>query len=89
MKLSPIQSNLTELDVGGLLVLFSYETPVALRNRGQYYKTDKKWSNTTTRHVNKWLDGAEALPVEQSYFDELLGDDFKFIPAIFYTEGKA
>lgn len=88
MKLSPIQNNLNQLDIGGMTVLFSYQTPVALCNRGQYYKTAKKWSNTTTRHVNKWLDGAEAFPVDQNYFDELLGDDFKTIPAVFYTEGN-
>jgi hypothetical protein len=36
---------------------------------GQFYKTDKKWSNTTTRHINKWSHLAIAKP--QTFFDEL------------------
>ena len=28
---------------------------------------------TTTRHINKWLDGAKAIEQPQTYFDDLLG----------------
>ena len=70
MKLTPIQSNMTELTLNnGVQVLFSYQTPVACWIDGQFYKTEKKWSNTTTRHINKWTDCAVTKP--QSYFDEL------------------
>jgi len=55
MKLSPIQSNMTELSLAdGTQVLFSYQTPVACITDGEFFSTAHKWSNTTTRHVNKW-----------------------------------
>ena len=86
MKLEPIQSNMTELNIGNLSILFSYKTPVAIKCQQNYYKTAKKWSNTTTRHVNKWLAGAPARIVEQSYFDEAMNDEFRLIPAVFYGD---
>lgn len=71
MKLKSLQANMTELTLNdGTQVLFSYETPVASWKDGQFYKTDKKWSNTTTRHINKWTDCAILKP--QSYFDDLI-----------------
>lgn len=71
MHLSPIQSNMTQLTLSdGTQVLFSYATPVASWKDGAFYKTDKKWSNTTTRHVNKWTHLATIKP--QSYFDDLI-----------------
>ena len=70
MKLNPIQSNMTQLTLNdGTQVLFSYQTPVACWKDGQFFKTDKKWSNTTTRHINKWTHLATIKP--QAYFDEL------------------
>ena len=70
MKLSPIQSNMTELTLNdGTQVLFSYQTPVACWIDGQFYKTDTKWSNTTTRHINKWTHCAVTKP--QEFFDAL------------------
>ena len=70
MKLSPIASNMTQITLNdGTQVLFSYQTPVACWIDGQFYKTEKKWSNTTTRHINKWTDCAVTKP--QSYFDNL------------------
>jgi hypothetical protein len=70
MKIKPIQSNMTELTLNdGTQVLFSYQTPVACWKDGHFYKTDKKWSNTTTRHINKWSHLAIAKP--QTFFDEL------------------
>ena len=38
-----------------LEVLFSYETPVAVRGPTVDYKTDRKWSVTTSKHINKFL----------------------------------
>jgi hypothetical protein len=70
MHLKSIQSNMTELTLSnGTQVLFSYQTPVACWIEGQFYKTDKKWSNTTTRHINKWTHCAVAKP--QEYFDNI------------------
>ena len=36
-------------------VLFSYATPVAVRGPTLDYKTEQKWSVTTSRHINKFL----------------------------------
>ena len=62
MKINNVGSNMTELSTNsGAVILFSYSTPVAaLLPSGQYIKTDKKYSATTTRHVNKWLQGVSA-----------------------------
>jgi len=71
MKLSNIANNMTTITLqDGTQVLFSYATPVATWKDGQFYKTDKKWSNTTTRHINKWTHLATLKP--QSYFDNLI-----------------
>ena len=62
MKIRNAGSNMTEVTTkteGGLevTVLFSYETPVACHSEVtmKFYRTEKKWSATTTRHINKWL----------------------------------
>lgn len=56
MKLNPIASNMTEVEIGDKIVLFSYKTPVAYHEAGVgYAKTSKHWSVTTSRHINKWL----------------------------------
>ena len=35
--------------------LYSYETPVAIRCANGLFKTERKWSVTTSRHVNKFI----------------------------------
>ena len=68
LKLKPIASNMTEIVLpNGTQVLFSYQTPVASWENGQFYKTDKFWSKTTSRHINKWANCPISKP--QSYFD--------------------
>jgi hypothetical protein len=71
MNLKPIASNKTELTLGdGTQVLFSYETPVACLINGEFFKTSKKWSNTTSRHINSWVHLATEKP--QEFFDNLV-----------------
>ena len=78
VKLTPIQSNMTELTLdNGIRVLFSYQTPVDCELKNGYYKTAKKWSNTTTRHVNKWLNGAPATVAVQGFFDDVVNGSFQ------------
>lgn len=57
MNLNPIAANMTELVLNEWRVLFSYKTPVAAQDRRTktVYTTQKRWSNTTTKHVNKWV----------------------------------
>ena len=73
MKLRSIKANMTEVSVNAdLTVLFSYRTPVACHISGDgYSRTEKKWSATTTRHINQWVQGS-AKEKPQSFFDELV-----------------
>ena len=74
IKLNPIGSNMTELETPTNAILFSYKTPVACRDSGgNYYRTKQYFSKTTSRHINKWLDGVQAREMSQEYFDNLLG----------------
>ena len=68
MKLRQLGSNQTELTLpNGVVVLFSYETPVAAQlASGCSVRTEKKWSVTTSRHINKWLHGIDAEEVPQT-----------------------
>ena len=55
MQLTPIASNMTEVETSEARILFSYRTPVAAYIFGEgYVKTDQFWSVTTSRHINKW-----------------------------------
>ena len=56
MQLTPIASNMTEVETEDARILFSYKTPVAAYVFGKgYVKSDKFWSVTTSRHINKWM----------------------------------
>ena len=61
----------------GVLVLFSYNMPVAIRIHGREYWTIKKYSSTTTKHINAWCSD-DATPVEQAILDRMCkeGDQF-------------
>tara|TARA_R100001530_G_scaffold134594_1_gene109772 strand:+ start:488 stop:760 length:273 start_codon:yes stop_codon:yes gene_type:complete len=59
MKLRPVGSNQTELTINGITILFSYTTPVAILGIHGNYKTEKWYSQTTTRHINKFFMGLE------------------------------
>ena len=73
MKLKQIGSNQTELDLGFAQVFFSYETPVAAcLTDGTLVRTDQWYSATTSKQINKWLQGCDALTVSQYRIDCLL-----------------
>ena len=73
MQLTPIASNMTEIETSEARILFSYRTPVAAYVFGEgYVRTEKWWSVTTSRHINKWLDGGTAKEVSQTYLDKLV-----------------
>ena len=73
MNLTPVKANMTELEISQGRILFSYKTPVAFFDNlsGVYMKTTKKWSNTTTRHINQWVNG-RVIPMPQEFFDNLI-----------------
>ena len=80
MKLHSFANNRTVLIFNGgtTEVFFSYETPVAgFSDKLGWVKTDKWYSSTTTRHINKYLTDAnvnpkEAKEVSQSTINNLL-----------------
>ena len=73
MKIKQIASNMTELDLGFAQVFFSYETPVAAcLTDGTLVRTEQWYSATTSKHINKWLNGCEALTVSQDSISFLL-----------------
>lgn len=49
--------NRTELQFLNLKIFISYQTPVAMFDKEvkKIFVTDTKYSNTTTRHINKWI----------------------------------
>jgi hypothetical protein len=73
MKLKPIGSNQTELHLSDeVVVLFSYQTPVAAWVSGRgWLRTDTKFSKTTSKHINRWL-GAAGIVVPQAEIDDLV-----------------
>ncbi len=51
--------NMTEVEHGDITVLYSYRTPVVIHARlegaVQFFVTDTHYSNTTSRHISKYL----------------------------------
>ena len=77
MRLNPIGANRTEMHLdSGAVVFFSYKTPVAalLADGGGYVRTATRYSVTTSKHVNQWLDGVTAREVPQAEIDALTGE---------------
>ena len=73
MKLNNLGNNKTEIVFNcGTVVFFSYNTPVAaMLPSGRYVRTNKKWSVTTSKHINQWLSGVNADNIEQEELDRL------------------
>ena len=74
MQLKRIAANQTEIVLNnGTTVFFSYDTPVAAQLPDyEYVRTSTKWSVTTSKHINKWLEGVNATEVSQDILDNLV-----------------
>ena len=64
LKLKPIGSNHSELTYRNengedITILFSYQTPVAGYDEHGAFRTDEKFSRTTSKHINKYLGGKD------------------------------
>jgi len=74
LKLTPIAANQNEVELtNGTQIFFSYKTPVAayLPEKG-YVRTSKFWSVTTSRHINKWLQGVTNVEeIDQTILDNV------------------
>jgi len=54
-------------------ILFSYETPVAGWDDKGAFRTEQKFSATTSKHINKYLGGKDiGRTVKQSYISGLV-----------------
>ena len=77
MKVSQIgKQNAYIIEHNGHRVLQSYDTIVALQApSGKYYKTDRFWSVTTSKHINKFV-SANPILVSQDLLDDWQSGDF-------------
>lgn len=74
MKIRPAGSNMTEVELTtGTTVLFSYKTPVAAFVPGTgIVRTEKFFSQTTSKHINKWIrENAPSATVTQVPQEEI------------------
>ena len=80
MYIKRISANETEVHFNKRLVdktkratfFFSYDTPVAAKVNSTYYKTEEKFSQTTSNSLAKWLEGVEYEVQPQSWFDKAI-----------------
>ena len=73
MNLKQVGSNMTEVNVNGKSVLFSYETPVAGWCEQGAFRTEDKFSMTTSKHINKYLGGKDVgRTVPQAWIERLV-----------------
>jgi hypothetical protein len=80
MKLNIIAPNQTEVHLNEKLAdsskkavfFFSYSTPVAAKIGTKYYKTEDKFSRTTTRHINSWLEDVKHEVKPQAWFEKAM-----------------
>lgn len=57
MKVLNNSNNTTVIQRDGKELFFSYTTLVAGIKEGKIYVTSKKYSRTTSKHINQYLDG--------------------------------
>lgn len=76
MKVKNIASNQTEVILNnGNRILVSYETPVAAYVPGEgAYITDTWYSQTTTRHINKWVGSLDRHEIAQADLNAMMGE---------------
>ena len=74
MKIKRLGASKTLLVLpSGSEAFFSYDTPVACKVAGEFYKTKEYFSRTTLKHITEYLNGRYAHPVEQSFIDQIVG----------------
>jgi len=77
MKLKQLGANQTEVQLSDhyeTQIFFSYEQAVCVRNVDGCFVTDKKYSQTTSGHINNWVSGLSNIikMVPQSEIDNLV-----------------
>jgi len=73
LNIKNIGSNMSELEVGGKSILFSYQTPVAGYDDQGAFRSEDFFSVTTSKHINKYLGGKDVgRTVPQTYIEGLV-----------------
>lgn len=73
MKIQQSKPNQTELSLdNGVVVFFSYSTPVCVDTGVEILQTSTRYSVTTSKHINQWLGGRKTKLVDQSVIDNYL-----------------
>ena len=74
MKLERLGTSKSLLTLSsGSEIFYSYNTPVACKVSGDFYKTKEYYSKTTCKHITQYLNGREAKAVPQSMINQLVG----------------
>ena len=78
LRLKQIGSNKTELTYRNengedISILFSYQTPVAGYDEHGAFRTDEKFSVTTSKHINQYLNGKDVgRVIPQAYIEGMV-----------------
>ena len=64
--------NETTLELPGITIWFSYETPIAFRAGGPHVVRQNSWSTTTGKHLNRIDGGDKASRIPGPEFEALL-----------------
>lgn len=71
ISLRRVAANVTELTLSDIQVLFSYDTAIAYRFEGRWYRTDRRYSVTTSKHATQNLP-ANAITLPHDVFTDNL-----------------
>ena len=74
MKIKRLGASKTLIAIpSGSEIFYSYNTPVACKVSGEFYKTKEYFSRTTSKHITQYLNGRKAEKVEQSFINQIVG----------------
>lgn len=75
IEIEHIKPNFTKVNIGTVMVWFSYDTPIAFRASGERVVQENIWSTTTGKHLNAFDGGtkeAKAHRVSSAEFNRAL-----------------
>ena len=77
MKLIPFGSNQNLVIINDdTEIFYSYKTAVAGKIKGKYYRTNRWYSQTTTRHINNYLGKLIYTECEPSFFESITDTNY-------------
>lgn len=53
VKHKTLHPNFYQVELGGLTIYFSYDTPIAFSNNGAIIASENIWSKTTAKHLGE------------------------------------